>query len=181
MLRKMKFPIQSSRFVPWSSRKAPWKVSGSSCSSAMDSLPFPPARPRRQPRLQALLSRCSCASGKVQMLIFFFFFTSWPSLLPSPQLWQRRLQLHARHLPERPGGWQGMKGSCKAKLGWLGLDAASGGVGSGSRFFFPLLPPCLFVLDVPANCALCRWASTLAATQACSAGAGREIGWIHSL
>lgn len=40
----------------------------------------------------------------------------------------------------------------------------------------PVFPssPCLSVLDIPADRALCRWALTLAATQACSAGAGRD-------
>lgn len=176
----MKFPIQSSRFVPWSSRKAPWKVSGSSCSSVTDSLPFPPARPRRQPRLQALLSRCSCASGKVQMLIFFFFYElAEPSAVP-PALAEEAAAPRTASAGA-PGGLAGHERELQGQAGvaWAGCSLGRGW--ERIPVFFPLLPPCLFVLDVPANCALCRWASTLAATQACSAGAGREIGWIHSL
>lgn len=69
-----------------------------------------------------------------------------------------------------PGGLAGYE---RELQGQAGLDVASAGLGSRSRLF-SLLPPCLFVLDVPANRALRRWALTLAATQACSAGAGRD-------
>lgn len=64
-----------------------------------------------------------------------FYGLAEPSAVPA--LWQRRLQFSMRHLPRRPGAWRCMKAevSCKAKreaVGWLGLDAASGGVGGRS-------------------------------------------------
>lgn len=135
----MKFPIQSSRFVPWSSRKAPGKVSGSSCSSAMDSLPFPPARPRRQPRLQALLSRCSCASGKVQMLIFFFYELAEPSAVP-PALAEEAAAPRTASAGA-PGGLAGhereLQGQAGVALGWM---QPREGLGADPGFFPPPSP-----------------------------------------